>query len=263
MILDHFRLDGQVAIVTGAGRGIGRGIATAFAEAGADLALAARSVAELEETAAKVRAAGRRALVQRCDVMQRADLEKLVDATLAAFGRLDTLVNNAGGSPPKPALRTSERAFEHALRFNVTTAFLLTRLVVPQMVRTAGGGSVLNISSVAGREFAPGFVAYGTAKAALSFMTGELAQDFAPKVRVNAIAVGSVRTKALADALTPELEREMIERTPLRMIGEVEDIAACATWLSSPAARFVTGEVVGVNGGLVGLNMALPRAFDG
>jgi 7-alpha-hydroxysteroid dehydrogenase len=262
MILDRFKLNDQVAIVTGAGRGIGRAIALAYAEAGADVVVGARSVDQIEETAQMVRDLGRRALAVRCDVMERADLENLVAATLTEFGRIDIVVNNAGGSPPKAALRTSEREFENAFRFNVTTAFLLTRLAVPKMVETAGGGAIVNISSVAGREHAPGIVAYGTAKAALSFMTKELAQDFAPRVRVNAIAVGSIRTEALGSVLTPEIEADMVALTPMGRIGEVEDIAACALYLASPAASYVTGEIYGVNGGLVGLNMKLPRAFD-
>ena len=262
MILDRFHLTDKVAIVTGAGRGIGEAIATAYAEAGADVVVAARSVDQIEDTAAQIRALGRRALAVPCDVMERSDLERLVQATLDEFGRIDILVNNAGGSPPKPALRTSEKEFETAFRFNVTTAFLLTRLAVPKMVETAGGGAIVNISSVAGREHAPGIVAYGTAKAALSFMTKELAQDFAPKVRVNAIAVGSIRTEALGSVLSPEIEAEMVALTPMARIGEVEDISACALYLASPAASYVTGEVYGVNGGLVGLNMKLPRAFE-
>ncbi len=262
MILDRFKLTDQVAIVTGAGRGIGEAIAVAYAEAGADVVVAARSLDPLEDTAAKVREHGRRALPVRCDVMERSDLEHLVQATLDEFGKVDVLVNNAGGSPPKSALRTSEKEFETAFRFNVTTAFLMTRLTVPRMVETAGGGAIVNISSVAGREHAPGIVAYGTAKAALSFMTQELAQDFAPKVRVNAIAVGSIRTEALGSVLTPEIEAEMVALTPMGRIGEVEDIAACALYLASPAASYVTGEIYGVNGGLVGLNMKLPRAFE-
>jgi len=263
MILDRFLLTDQVAIVTGGGRGIGRAIALAYAEAGADVVVAARSEDQLEETAARVRALGRRALPVRCDVMERQDLEHLVAATLDTFGGIDILVNNAGGSPPKAALRTSEREFETAFRFNVTTAFLLTRFAVPKMVETRGGGAVVNISSVAGREHAPGMVVYGTAKAALSFMTQELAQDFAPRVRVNAIAVGSIRTEALGTVLTPEIEATMVSMTPMGRIGEVEDIAACALYLASPAAGYVTGEIYGVNGGLVGLNMKMPRAFDG
>lgn len=262
MILDRFRLDGQVAIVTGAGRGIGRAIALAYAEAGADLVCAARTPADIEATALQVLELGRRALPVPCDVLERAQLERLVDATLGEFGKIDILVNNAGGFPPKPALRTSEKDFEAAFRFNVTSAFVLTRLTVPKMVETAGAGSVVNISSIAGREVSPGFVAYGTAKAALSYMTRELAQDFAPKVRVNAIAVGSIETDALATVLTDEIREEMIRLTPMARLGEVEDISACALYLASPAASYVTGEIYGVNGGLVALNLPMPRAFE-
>jgi len=262
LILERFHLTDQVAIVTGAGRGIGAGIACAYAEAGADVVLAARSIDQLEATAEKVRALGRRALVVPTDVLERSQLENLIDRTLEAFGRIDILVNNAGGWPPKPALRTGEKEFENAFRFNVTTAFVMTRLSVPKMVETAGGGAVINISSVAGREHSAGFVAYGTAKAALSFMTQELAQDFAPKVRVNAIAVGSIQTEALSSVLTPEIKAEMVRLTPMGRLGEVEDIAACALYLASPAASYVTGEIYGVNGGLVGLNMRMPRAFE-
>jgi 7-alpha-hydroxysteroid dehydrogenase len=262
MILDLFRLDGRTAIVTGAGKGIGRAIALAFADAGADVVVAARTPADIDDTANEVRKRGRRALAVPCDVMKREDLERVVARTLEEFGRIDVLVNNAGGSPPKAALRTSEREFETAFRFNVTTAFVLTRLAVSKMVETTGGGSVINISSVAGRENAAGFVAYGTAKAALSFMTQELAQDFAPRVRVNAIAVGSVETDALQTVLTPQIKQTMISLTPLARLGRVEDIAACALYLASPASSYVTGEIVGVNGGLVGLNLRMPRAFE-
>ena len=261
-ILDQFRLDERVAIVTGAGRGIGAAIAEAYAEAGAHVVVAARSHEQIERTAASVRRHGRRALALPCDVLERTQLENLVDATLREFGRIDLLVNNAGGWPPKPALRTSEKEFEAAFRFNVTTAFVLTRLVVPKMVATAGSGAVVNISSVAGRHHSSGFAAYGTAKAALSFLTQNLAQEFAPQVRVNAIAVGSIATEALAGILTPELEAEMVKLTPLGRLGRVEDIAACALYLASPAASYVTGEIYGVNGGLIALNMHMPRAFE-
>ena len=261
-ILERFRLDGQVAIVTGAGRGIGAATALAYAEAGADVVVAARSRDQIERTAEAARQHGVRALPVSCDVLERVQLENLVATTLDEFGRIDVLVNNAGGWPPKPTLRTGEKEFESAFRFNVTTAFVLTRLVVPKIVETAGSGAVVNVSSVAGRHHSAGFAAYGTAKAALSFLTQNLAQDFAPKVRVNAIAVGSIKTEALGSVLTPEIEQQMIEMTPMGRLGEVEDIAACALYLASPAASYVTGEIYGVNGGLVGLNMQMPRAFD-
>jgi len=127
------------------------------------------------------------------------------------------------------------------------------------MFETAGGGAVVNISSVAGRHHGPGFAAYGTAKAALSFLTQELAQDFAPKIRVNAIAVGSVETEALGTILDDATKQSMIDQTPLGRLGRVEDIAACALYLASPAADYVTGEIYGVHGGLTGLNFQMPR----
>jgi 7-alpha-hydroxysteroid dehydrogenase len=260
MILDRFKLTHKVAIVTGAGRGIGRGTALAFAEAGAHVVCAARSRDQIEDAAAQVRARGTRGLAVPCDVLERSQLEDLVQATLDEFGRIDILVNNAGGWPPKPALRTSEKELDAAFHFNVTTAFVLTRLIVPKMVETAGAGAVINISSVAGREVGPGFAAYGTAKAALSFLTRELAQDFAPKVRVNAIAVGSIETDALGTILNDEIRERMVALTPLGRLGQVEDIAACALYLASPAASYVTGEIYGVNGGLTGLNFEMPRA---
>src|SRR3990172_7794094 len=249
MILDRFKLTDRVAIVTGAGKGIGRGIALAFAEAGADVACAARTQADLEATAREIRARGRRALVVLCDVMQTEALERLVAATVAEFGRLDLLVNNAGGTGPRPALQTSERFFENALRFNVTSPFLLTRLAVPAMVETAGGGAVVNISSRSSDMVQTAFVAYAAGKAALNMVTRNLAAEFAPKVRVNALSVGGVDTEALTVVLQGERARRAFEAgTPLGRPGTVEDIAAAALFLASPAASWVTGKVFQIDG---------------
>ena len=252
-----------MAIITGAGKGIGAGIARTFAEAGAHVVLAARTGSDLERVAAVIEQLGRRALVVPTDVLKADQLQHLLEQTLQAFGRVDLLVNNAGGFPPKPASQTSLKEFEGAFRFNVGSAFELSRLCAPRMVESAGGGAILNISSVAGHYPAPCFAAYGTAKGALSFLTRELAQEYAPRVRVNAIAVGSTRTDALATVLTDDIERTMAELTPMARLGEVEDVALGALYLCSPAASYVTGDILGVNGGMERLNMPMPRAWGG
>src|SRR5579859_7169336 len=148
-LLDAFRLDGKVAIVTAASRGIGAACAAALAECGADLVIAARTVSTLDEVAAQIRAFGRRAVTVPCDPNDLGALEKLVDAAMGEFGRLDVVVNNVGGSMPGPFLNETAESFEKAFRFNVTTAFELTRLAAPRMLER-DGGSVINIASVMG-----------------------------------------------------------------------------------------------------------------
>ncbi len=255
MLLDRFRLDGKVAVITGAGRGIGAGCARAYAESGADVAITARTEEQLEAVAAEVRALGRRALVFPADVNDLDVLDKFVDATIAEFGRLDLVVNNAGGSMPTALLDTSAKMFEQAFHFNVTTAFALSKAAIPHMLET-GGGSIVNISSVMGRVRERGFVAYGTAKAALAHMTRLMAADCAPRIRVNAIGVGSVATSALEMVLTnDDLRNEMVAGTPLARLGEVDDIALGALYLASDASSYVTGKVLEIDGGLEGANL--------
>jgi 7-alpha-hydroxysteroid dehydrogenase len=251
--LDAFRLDGKVAIVTGAGRGIGAAIARTYADAGANVVLAARTKQQLDEVAADIRAAGREAVVIPCDVNDNEAVEQIAAQAVADLGRIDVVVNNAGGSMPRPFLDTSAGFFERAFHFNVTTAFVLTKAAAPHLLATEEG-AVVNISSAMGRLRDRGFVGYGTAKAALSHMTRLLAADLAPKVRVNGIAVGSVATSALEVVLdNPEIHDEMVRRTPLKRLGEPSDIANCALYLASPAASFVTGAAVSVDGGITAI----------
>ncbi len=256
MLLDRFRLDGRVAIVTGGGRGIGAGSAQALAEAGADVALMARTKDQLDEVAEGIRGLGRRVLVFPGDVSELSNLDRLVEATVSELGRIDVIVNNAGGSMPTPFVDTSVRSFEQAFHFNVTTAFALTQSALPHLLEH--GGAVVNISSAMGRLRDRGFAAYGTAKAALAHLTRLLAADCAPRVRVNAIAVGSVATSALEIVLTDErLRNEMIAQTPLRRLGDVEDIAIGVLYLASDASSFVTGKVFEIDGGIEAPNLSM------
>jgi len=256
VVLEHFRLDGKVAIISGAGRGIGAACAKALAEAGADVVIGARSVDQLTETAAAVEAHGRRAIGVEGDLSTRDGMQQLVDAA-ADFGGIDIVVNNVGGAMPAGFLDTSERAFDAALRFNVTTAFNLTQLAVPAML-TRGGGSVVNITSTAGRFAIRGMSAYGTAKAALIHLTRELAADLSPKIRVNAVSPGAIATSALEIVTeSPELRDAMVAGTPLKRLGQPWEIAAAVLYLASPAAGYVTGEILSVSGGIQGSNLEL------
>ncbi|GAB3479281.1 SDR family oxidoreductase [Amycolatopsis cihanbeyliensis] len=257
MIPDRFLLTDRVAVVTGAGRGIGAATALALAEAGADVVIAARTRDQLDEVAARVADAGRTAHVVATDLSDPANAAALADAAVTTFGRLDIVVNNVGGTLPRPLLETSAEFLEEAFRFNVAGAHALISAAAPTMLKS-GGGSVVNISSVMGRVTGRGFLAYGTAKAALAHYTRLAAADLAPRVRVNAIAVGSVATSALDVVVRdPDLRERMEAATPLRRIGDPEDVAATIVYLTSPAGSYVTGKVLDVDGGLQAPNLEL------
>lgn len=247
-ILQRFKMDGGVAVITGGGRGIGRAIALAYAEAGADIVLAARTLADVEAVAEEVRSLGRRALAVTCDVNDTEQRQTLIAQGRETLGRITHLVNNAGGAGPNDPLQLSPERFEEILRFNVTSAYALCQLAVPHM-REAGNGNILNITSGAARYAQPQFSAYGSAKAALTQLTRLLAQDFAPQVRVNAIAPGPILTDALNRVLPVEMRKSMETETPLQSLGQPEDIAAAALYLASPASGWVTGKIIEVDGG--------------
>jgi 7-alpha-hydroxysteroid dehydrogenase len=245
---DEFRLDGYVALVTGAGRGIGAAIARAYARAGADVVLVARTAGELEDVAAAVQAAGRSATAIPADLTDVSRAAQIVDRTIAENGRLDILVNNAGGAMPAAYLDTTPEALDEAFHFNVAAPFELTRRATPYLL-DSGRGSVINITSRMDRLAARQMVTYGTVKAALAHLTRLLAVELAPGVRVNGIAPGVVETDGLATVLNDELRRRIVAATPLRRLSSVADVANTARWLASPAASYVTGKVIEIDGG--------------
>ncbi|WP_067488587.1 SDR family oxidoreductase [Actinomadura hibisca] len=259
MIWERFRIDGRAAVVTGAGRGIGAATAVALAQAGADVVLSARTEEQLHKVAAEVEAAGRRALVVPADLSDPDAAAALAGRAAEGFGRLDIVVNNVGGALPRPLMDTEPRHLENAFQFNVSNAHALTRAAVPHLLEH--GGSVVNISSVMGRIAGRGYAAYGSAKAALAHYTRLAAADLAPRVRVNAIAVGSVATSALDIVMSSdELRTQMESGTPLGRIGDPEDVAAAVLYLASPAAAYTTGAVLRVDGGIdtPNLDLGLP-----
>ena len=259
MILDRFRLDDKVAIVTGAGRGLGAATALAFAEAGADVVIAARTQSQLDEVAAQIAATGRRAHVVAADLAHPEATAELAAAAVDVFGKLDIVVNNVGGTMPAPLLNTSTKDLRDAFTFNVSTAHALTCAAVPLMLEHSGGGSIINITSTVGRLAGRGFAAYGTAKAALAHYTRLSALDLSPRIRVNAIAPGSILTSALdIVASNDALRGPMEQATPLRRLGDPTDIAAAAVYLSSPAGGYLTGKILEVDGGLNMPNLDLP-----
>jgi 7-alpha-hydroxysteroid dehydrogenase len=257
-ILDRFRIDGHVAVVTGAGRGIGAAAAVALAEAGADVLISARTEEQLRETAKLIEAAGRNAHIVVADLNETDEIRGLAGSAKDAFGRLDIVVNNVGGTMPRTYLDTSVGFLERAFHWNVGTAHALTTAAVPVMLEN-DGGAVVNIASVVGKVAGRGYLAYGTAKGALIHYTELAAEDLAPRVRINAIAVGSIATSALDVVMSNEQMRTGIENaTPLRRLGDPADIAAAVVYLASPAGSYLTGAVLDVHGGLRQPNMKLP-----
>jgi 7-alpha-hydroxysteroid dehydrogenase len=259
MILDRFRLDDKVAVITGGGRGLGAAIAVAFAEAGADVLIASRTESQLEAVAEQVRAAGRTAHIVTADLAHPEATAQLADQAVEAFGKLDIVVNNVGGTMPNTLLTTSTKDLKDAFTFNVATAHALTIAAVPLMLEHSGGGSIINITSTMGRLAGRGFAAYATAKAALSHYTRSAALDLCPRIRVNAIAPGSILTSALdVVASNDDLRKPMEQVTPMRRLGDPVDIAAAAVYLASPAGSFLTGKTLEVDGGLTYPNLDIP-----
>lgn len=243
-----FRLDGDVAIVTGGAAGIGRGIAETFAQAGAAVVVTDLNKDGADAVAEGIVASGGRAIALECNVTDEAQRQAAIDAALQAFGKITLLANNAGGGGPKP-FDMPIRDFEWAFQLNVFAMFRFMQMVAPHMEQ-AGGGAILNISSMAGENKNSRMASYGSSKAAVNHLTRNVAFDLGPRgIRVNAIAPGAIKTDALAKVLTPQIETAMLKHTPLGRLGETQDIANAALFLCSPAASWISGQILTVSGG--------------
>lgn len=247
-ISDLYSLKGQVTVVTGAGAGIGRASAELLASAGAAVVVSDLNAEAAETVAAGIRQAGGEAVAAACNVTDETALEALVAAAISNFGKLTLLVNNAGGGGPQPFDMPMEK-FEWAYRLNVFAAFRLCQFCAPHM-EAAGGGAIVNISSMAGENSSPLMTSYASSKAAMNHLTRNMAYDLGPRgIRVNAVAPGAIKTQALATVMTPEIEAVMLKRTPLGRLGRPEDIARGVHFLLSPAAAWISGQVLTISGG--------------
>lgn len=256
MALEKLKLDGEVAIVTGAGRGVGRGIAAALAEAGATIVCSARSKNEIDETVQSIEDRGGKALALTADVMKKADLGKLVEDTMARFGRIDHVINNAGGIDFKPLFADIDEAdFQFHFNWNTTSAFMLSKAAVPHMLK-AGRGNILNVSSGAGRFAVRGMLSYGVAKAAVEHLTRCLAEELSPKIRANCISLGAIMTPALQQLFdqNPDYRTKLMALTPSQRVGSPESVGLAALYFCSQDC-YSSGAVLQIDGWMQTTNL--------
>lgn len=249
-MLDSLRLDGKVAIVTGASRGLGRVMALALAEAGADVALAARSKPDLEETAHQVEALGRRALVVPTDVTLFSAVEALVAQTVRDLGRLDIVVNNSGVGQHAPLAEMDPADWQRVVEVNLTGVFNGCRAAAPHLIAQKSG-KIINVASVLAQIGLPGYTAYAASKGGVVALTRTLAVEWARhNVQVNALAPGwfvtSMNERAFAD---PKIRERILRDIPLRRTGRLEEIGPIAVYLASSASDYMTGQTIFLDGG--------------
>lgn len=253
MYIDKYRLDGKVALVTGGSRGIGRATALGFAEAGADVVVASRKLPDLEKVAEEIKKSGRKSLAVTAHVGRMEDINNLVAKVTNEFGKIDILVNNAGTSPAlASSLEVDERLWDSILNLNLKGLFFLSQAVA-KVMKEHGGGNIINVASMDGFRPEPNIGTYAISKAAVIMISKVMALELAQyNIRVNTIAPGNVHTR-LGDSrflAMPEYKGEMIKRTPLGRIGDPDDMVGAMIYLASDASSFVTGECIGVSGGI-------------
>jgi glucose 1-dehydrogenase len=254
---------GKVIIISGGARGIGQACARGFAEDGARVVIADIDEAAGEETAEALRAAGQQALFIACNVAERLDVRNLIARTLHAYGRLDTLINNAAVMDSAPFLDLGDDEFDRVLQVNIKGAFMLGQAAARQLVaQTEAGdppGSIVNISSVNDSFALADHVAYSVSKGALSQLSRAMAMALAPHgIRVNAVAPGSIMTRMLDNVVdNPDRTRRALSRTPLGRFGDPMEIARIAMFLASNAASYMTGETIYADGGRRPLNLTV------
>ena len=244
-------LTDRVAIVTGAGRGIGASTAVTLARAGADVVVTARTAGDVAVVAEQVRADGRRAVEVPGDVNDLDLLAELVDRAVSELGRLDIVVNNAGGSVSRPLLDTRVDQLERSFHFNVSVPFELSRLAVPHLLQADGNAAIVNVSSVAGLNASRGSLTHSLTKAALNQLTRLMAVELAPRIRVNAVLPGAIETDALRTWLSSRgsaARDVMISHTAMRRNGTPDDIAQAILFLASPSASWISGKLLEVDG---------------
>jgi NAD(P)-dependent dehydrogenase (short-subunit alcohol dehydrogenase family) len=248
--LDALRLDGKAAIVTGASRGLGRAMALALAEAGADVALASRSVSELEETARGVENLGRRALVVPTDVTVYAEVEALVERAASALGRLDIMVNNSGIAAIIPAALMPPEEFRRTVEVNLVGAFNGCRAAASRLIAQKSG-KIVNLASVLGASGLPGYSAYSASKGGVMALTRALAVEWARyNIQVNAIAPGWFVTDMNSQAFDdPKIRERLLRDVPARRTGRIEEVGPLVVYLASPASDYMTGQTVFLDGG--------------
>ena len=250
-MLESLRLDGKVAIVTGASRGLGRAIALALAEAGADVAIAARSKTGLEETASQVESLGRRALVAPTDVTLLSSVESLVAQTVAALGRLDIVVNNSGVAHVAPLAALEPSEWQRVIDTNLTGAFNGCRAAAPHLIAQKSG-KIINVASVLAAVGLAGYAAYAASKGGIISLTRALAVEWArDNIQVNALAPGwfvtPMNEAAFADS---KISERLLRNVPMRRTGRLEEIGPLAVYLASSASDFITGQTIFLDGGL-------------